>query len=122
MSSYIYVYLYFTLLPATIKASDQTKTTNVGDSVTLNVTTNLADDVLRWNHNGSPVPEWNSLKTVTIANVKLSDKGIYECYENGIREEGLHAIMRLIVRGTYRYFCVVRVESLFVRTVRDCHV
>ena len=91
-------------MSATIKALFQTTTTNIGDSVTLNVTTDLPENVLRWNHNGSPVTKWNILKTVTIPNVKLSDEGIYECYEDGKREEGLHAIMRLIVRGTEHYF------------------
>ena len=94
---------FFTSCPATIKAADQITTTNIGDSVTLNVTTNLQEDVLRWNHNGSPVAKWDGLTTVTIPNVRLSDKGIYECYEDGEREEGLHAITRLIVRGTKYY-------------------
>ena len=36
---------------------------------------------------------------VTIENVRKADEGIYECYNDGDREEAKHAIMRLIVRG-----------------------
>ena len=101
---FINIFFFFTLWLATIKTADQITTTNIGDSISLTVTTNLPDDVLRWNHDGSPVTKWNSLKTVTIPNVRLSDEGIYECYEDGKREEGLHAIMRLIVRGNDNTF------------------
>ena len=45
------------------------------------------------------IAAWNDLKTVTITNVRLADAGIYECYEDGRRGQGQHAIMRLIVRG-----------------------
>ena len=75
-----------------------TITTSVGESVNLEVQTDLTD--LRWSYNGGPsITEWEEKKKVTIENVRKADEGIYECYNDGDREEAKHAIMRLIVRG-----------------------
>ena len=77
-------------------------TSSIGDSVDLSVTTSLSN--LRWVHNnGNEITEWNDKITVTIDNVRLVDAGIYECYEDGKRELGRHAIMRLIVRGNINF-------------------
>ena len=55
---------------------------------------------LRWRHNGGDeMKELNDQKTYTITNVTTNDSGIYECYENGRRSEGKHAIFQLVVRG-----------------------
>ncbi len=85
---------------ATIKASRDTVTTSIGDSVTLSVSTSLSHTSLRWRHNGDDIIEnWRGLVNVDIINVRKADEGIYECYEDGEREMGVHAVMRLIVRG-----------------------
>ena len=42
---------------------------------------------------------WDGMKSVNVTNVRKADEGIYECYEDGHREDGVHAIMRLVVRG-----------------------
>ena len=67
--------------------------------VLLEVSTELSSNVLRWAHNGVPVSDWDGMGVVSITDVRKADEGIYECYEEGHRENGLHAIMRLIVRG-----------------------
>ena len=90
---------YFRSYIATIKGTSTTTSTSIGDSVSLDVTTNLAVTVLRWRHNGEYVGAWDGMKSVTITNVRKADEGIYECYEDGHREDGVHDIMRLIVRG-----------------------
>ena len=78
-----------------------TITTSIGESVTLEVDTDFTD--LRWSHNGGPnITNWEGRNKITIDNVRKGDEGIYECYNDGEREEAKHAIMRLIVRGTKR--------------------
>ena len=62
-------------------------------------TTKDNENNLRWRHNEVLLSRWDGLKAVFITNVRKADEGIYECYEDGHREDGLHAIMRLIVRG-----------------------
>ena len=89
----------FSLCEATIKFSYHTSTASIGDSTSLVATTSLPNNVLRWNHNGEYVSAWDGMKSVAITNVRKADEGIYECYEDGHQEDGLHAIMRLIVRG-----------------------
>ena len=75
-----------------------TITTSTGESVSLEVQTDLTE--LRWSNNGgSSITEWNGKSKVTIENVRKADEGIYECYNDKYREEAKHAIMRLIVRG-----------------------
>ena len=75
-----------------------TITTSIGESVDLEVQTDLSE--LRWSHNGGPsITAWERKIKVTIENVRKADEGIYECYNDGAREEAKHAIMRLIVRG-----------------------
>ena len=64
------------------------------------MTTSADPASLRWIHNnGSVITEWNGLVTVTIDNARKADEGIYECFVDDQRELGLHAIMRLFVRG-----------------------
>ncbi len=64
------------------------------------MSTDLSDTTLRWRLNGGDVIEdWNGMRSVDITNVRKADEGIYECYNDGQREMGVHAIMRLIVRG-----------------------
>ncbi|XP_072044702.1 uncharacterized protein [Amphiura filiformis] len=83
---------------ATITPDHYTKTIGIGESVTLTVTSTVND--VRWVHNnGDIITDWNNQTDVTINNVRLTDAGIYECFEEGRREMGEHAIMRLIVRG-----------------------
>ena len=94
--------IYVCSLIAKIKAVRPTITTSIGDEVSLDVTTTLSNEnILRWRHNEAPKSAWDGMKKVTITNVRKADEGIYECYEDGHREDGLHAIMRLIVRGKF---------------------
>ena len=90
-------------LIATIKGASTTISTSVGDEISLEVSTTLPSNILRWRHNGALVSVWNGLKLVNVANVRKADEGIYECYEDGHREDGLHAIVRLIVRGKFEF-------------------
>ncbi|XP_072043279.1 uncharacterized protein [Amphiura filiformis] len=90
--------VFFKSNDATIKQLRYTIVSSIGESITLRVTTTKS--ALRWIHNGQRVLQnWNGQTTVTINNVRLADAGVYECYEDGRREEGEHAIMILIVRG-----------------------
>ena len=93
------------LVTASVRPVKYTIASSIGDTVTLSVTTSLSN--LRWIHkSGNEITEWNDKTTVTIDNVRLADAGIYECYEDGQRETGEHAIMRLIVRGNI-YFVIL---------------
>ena len=84
---------------AQIKPTRSTITTSIGDEMSLEVTTTLDNENLRWRHNEARMSAWDGMKSVTITNVRKADEGIYECCEDGHREDGVHAIMRLIVRG-----------------------
>ena len=78
-------------------------TTGIGEEAELSVSTDASTDTskLRWRHNGGDViTKWNGMTTVTVTNVRKSDEGIYECHVDGNRDNGHHAIMRLIIRGT----------------------
>ncbi|XP_072043281.1 uncharacterized protein [Amphiura filiformis] len=82
---------------ATIKPVRYTRTIGIGESITLRVTSTVGN--LRWVHNnGDVISRWDDQTEVTINVVRLADEGIYECFEEGRREMGEHAIMRLIVR------------------------
>ncbi|GFT57968.1 multiple epidermal growth factor-like domains protein 10 [Trichonephila clavipes] len=75
---------------------------NLGDDVELEVNvTKPLELPVKWMHDGKEVPEWNDLLKVQLDNVQPKDSGIYECFYEGRREEGVHALMRLLVR---RYF------------------
>ena len=101
------VYFYYTNqsslfshIIANITPDQYTKTIGVGESVTLRVSS--TDNNLRWIHNnGKIIRDWNDQTEVTIDNVRLADAGIYECFADGKREMRQHAIMRLIVRGSF---------------------
>ncbi|XP_055937511.1 receptor-type tyrosine-protein phosphatase mu-like isoform X2 [Argiope bruennichi] len=73
---------------------------NLGEDVELevNVTQKLELPV-KWMHNGKEVPEWDGLLTVQLTDVQPKNAGIYECFYDGRRGEGVHALMRLIVRS-----------------------
>ena len=86
---------------AAIKFVNPSKASSIGDDISIEVTTSLADVVLRWNHNDEYISAWDGMKSVTITNVRKADEGIYECYEDGRREDGVHAIMNLIVRSKF---------------------
>ena len=74
------------------------QTTSVGENVTIIMKTSRPN--LRWRHNGGDViKELNDQKIYTITTVTTNDSGIYECYEDGKRSDGKHAIFQLIVRG-----------------------
>ena len=53
---------------------------------------------VRWRRNGDSIHAWDSKVVVTIENIGVNDAGIYECHEQGIRQER-HAIFQVIVRG-----------------------
>ncbi|XP_030851750.1 uncharacterized protein LOC105444456 [Strongylocentrotus purpuratus] len=77
-------------------------TVGIGETVTLDVSTTQSVDTssLRWRLNGgSDIIEWDGMILVTIYDVRKSDEGIYECYVEGNRETGKHAILKLIVRS-----------------------
>ncbi|XP_033105336.1 uncharacterized protein LOC117107714 isoform X2 [Anneissia japonica] len=85
---------------AYIKPEKRTQTVSFGETVTLNMTLvdgNVTD--LRWRRNENIIKSWSGMVNVTIEEVKKADAGIYECYLKNRRNEGKHAIMRLIVRG-----------------------
>ena len=98
--------MYCFKLQARIIPNDFTKTIGIGESVTFNVTSTVNN--LRWVHNnGEIITEWNDQTEVTRDNVRLADAGIYECFEDGKRAIGQHAIMRLIVRGLFIYIASI---------------
>lgn len=45
------------------------------------------------------MPDWDGQLSVRIEEVKKEDGGVYECFYEGRRSEGVHALIRLIVRG-----------------------
>ncbi|XP_072044701.1 uncharacterized protein [Amphiura filiformis] len=91
-----------------------TKTIGIGESVTLTVTSTVNN--VRWVHNnGDIITDWNDQTEVTIHNVRMANAGIFECFEEGKREMGEHAIMRLIVRACpspkYGQDCSINCET-----------
>ena len=95
-----YLHYFVFCLQANITPTEYTKTIGIGESVTFRVTSTV--DNLRWIHNnGEIIAEWNDRTEIAIDNIRLADAGIYECFEDGKREMGQHAIMRLIVRGMF---------------------
>ncbi|XP_071477520.1 uncharacterized protein, partial [Diadema antillarum] len=76
-------------------------TIGVGETISLEVQMKIGlnQGDLVWRHNGDDViTAWRGLTSVTLNDVRKSDEGIYECYIDGNRETGKHAIMRLFVR------------------------
>ncbi|XP_071957852.1 uncharacterized protein [Antedon mediterranea] len=78
----------------------RTISTSIGESIQLAVAlVSIDNTMLRWKKDGSiDISEWNGMSNVTIENVRRKDDGIYECYQEGHRNEGKHAIVRVIVR------------------------
>ncbi|XP_072027763.1 uncharacterized protein [Amphiura filiformis] len=76
------------------------QTVSLGESVIFEVEKPLNASKLRWRHNSNDIiTEWSGKNAVYIDRVMVSDAGIYECYWDGQRERGEHAIFQLIVRG-----------------------
>ncbi|GFS46754.1 receptor-type tyrosine-protein phosphatase mu [Trichonephila inaurata madagascariensis] len=72
---------------------------NLGDDVELEVNVTKPMELpVKWMHDGKEIPEWHDLLKVRLDNVQPKDSGIYECFYEGRREEGVHALMRLLVR------------------------
>ncbi|XP_071950207.1 uncharacterized protein [Antedon mediterranea] len=77
---------------------ERTITSGLGDRVTIQMTTDLPNNDLRWRHNyGDVVTKWNGLSNVTIDIVRLKDDGIYECFHENSPDENA-GFTRLIVR------------------------
>lgn len=57
----------------------------------------LCQALVRWRHSGGLQEKWNGLLLVTMANVQLEDSGLYECYFEGERQNGLHGLVYLSV-------------------------
>ena len=73
---------------------------SVGEPVTFAVERNNDVGTLRWRHNGGLSMSYlDNMDTYTINSVALQHAGVYECYQNGMRYQGLHAIFQLVVRG-----------------------
>ncbi|XP_071482650.1 uncharacterized protein, partial [Diadema antillarum] len=82
-------------------AEKQSYTIGVGETMTLTVQmrSGLNQGNLVWRRNGDDViTAWRGLTSVTLSDVRKSDEGIYECYIDGNRETGEHAIVKLFVR------------------------
>ncbi|XP_071486554.1 receptor-type tyrosine-protein phosphatase F-like [Diadema antillarum] len=82
-------------------AEKLSNTVGVGETISLGVhmRSGLNQGDLVWRHNGDDViTAWRGRTSVTLNDVRKSDEGIYECYIDGNRETGKHAIMRLFVR------------------------
>ena len=56
---------------------------------------------VRWRRNGELIRTWDNQEVFTIENIGVDDAGIYECHEQGIRQER-HAIFQVIVRGNLK--------------------
>ncbi|XP_033105134.1 tenascin-like [Anneissia japonica] len=86
---------------ATVVPEHRTITTSIGETVHLVMTHNGVNaSKLRWKKDGgSDIMEWEGLSNVNLENVRKKDAGIYECYPEGQRHFGQHAILRLFVRA-----------------------
>ena len=94
-----------------------TKTVNTGDEqVTLEVQ-HANDDTtdeskITWHFKGDDVSR-SSLTHTISGPVSAENEGVYEAYFEGERENALHAIIRLIVRGkpTLTFCCMYMVSQ-----------
>ncbi|XP_035672972.1 polycystic kidney disease and receptor for egg jelly-related protein-like [Branchiostoma floridae] len=80
-----------------------TVTVNINESATLemflaNALPGGHDGSTEWKKDGTVLPEVDNDCTLTIANVQMSDEGLYECYPTGRYSESKQGIVRLIVR------------------------
>ena len=83
-----------------IRPSEISQTVSLGEPVTFTLEENNGISNLRWRHNGGEsIPALNGMDTNTISSVTVQDAGVYECYQDGSRDQGLHAIFQLVVRG-----------------------
>ncbi|XP_035218669.1 uncharacterized protein LOC118191914 isoform X2 [Stegodyphus dumicola] len=83
---------------------------SVGDDIELEVSiAKKRNQRIKWRRNDMPIFKWDNQLKVYLKNVQMTDSGIYECSYDGRREEGVHALMRLIVRSCpaelYGEFC-----------------
>ncbi|XP_071799173.1 receptor-type tyrosine-protein phosphatase T-like [Asterias amurensis] len=85
---------------ATIVPERQTITVNLGEPVTFSLSFPSGDiSSLRWRRSSVIISAWNNNPSPSISAVTEEDAGVYECHEGGERGKGVHAILRLIVRG-----------------------
>ena len=86
-----------------IRPREISQTVSIGEPVTFTVNKNNGISNLRWIHNGGEsIPALDNTDTYTISTVTVQDAGVYECYQNDNRDQGLHAIFQLVVRGEQR--------------------
>ncbi|XP_033105149.1 multiple epidermal growth factor-like domains protein 10 [Anneissia japonica] len=83
-----------------LTAKHRTITTSIGETLELIMRVDGVEiSSLRWKKDGgSNIMEWDGLSNVTVENVRKKDAGIYECYPEGQRDQGQHAIVRVLVR------------------------
>uniref|UniRef100_T1J9U4 Uncharacterized protein n=1 Tax=Strigamia maritima TaxID=126957 RepID=T1J9U4_STRMM len=84
---------------AEVKAAQTFITKNLGEDVTFHVIVSGLDLELVWLHDQNEVLDWRNETTVRIESVNTSNSGIYECYYDGMRDLGTHALIQLLVRG-----------------------
>ncbi len=91
---------------ATIVPERQTITVNLGESVTLRVSFPSGEiSSLRWRKSSDLITDWANDPSPSISAVTKEDAGVYECHEAGNRGEGVHAILRVVVRGGFLNIC-----------------
>ncbi|XP_033110344.1 multiple epidermal growth factor-like domains protein 10 [Anneissia japonica] len=96
--------MVFLAKEATVLPQHRTITTSIGETVHLVMILNGDNaNSLRWKKDGgSDIMEWEGLSNVSLKIIGKKDAGIYECYPEGRRHLGQHAILRLLVRGCPR--------------------
>ncbi len=86
------------------------------------MTASIDTNRLRWLHNnGSAITKWNGLTSIVINNVRKADAGVYEVFEVDNRHLGLHAIMKVIVRGIILFLFKVLQSALEFKQKRRVH-
>lgn len=93
-------YFIFIYLLVELDALTPYKVASVGERVEFEVNiTKKMESPIKWRHNGAEIASWDNQVKVEIEDVQPGNAGIYECYYEGRRNEGVHALMRLIVRS-----------------------
>eukprot|EP00057_Strongylocentrotus_purpuratus_P006041 XP_011660515.1 PREDICTED: angiopoietin-1 receptor-like [Strongylocentrotus purpuratus] len=84
---------------ATILPKQISFTVHVGETVTIGVVTNIAEDDLRWRFNGDMrIPDSSRKRSLTLKNVQLNQTGVYKCFTaSGKRWDAGNAIFLLHV-------------------------
>lgn len=92
-----YIYLFFLV---ELDALTPYKVASVGETIEFEVNiTKKLESPIKWRHNGVEITSWDNQLKVEIEDVQPENAGIYECFYEGRRNEGVHALMRLIVRS-----------------------